>query len=82
MTPLAPPGIGNSFGRALRAWRRYYSVYAELHQRRQLLDRPWLEEFMPSAPDERLHGQLVPPTTKGSTTQAEWCSCRPREERR
>lgn len=79
VTPPSPPRIGNRFGRALRAWRRYYSVYAELHERRQLRDRPWLEEFMHFGPDGRLHGQLVPPTTKGSTTQSGWCSCRPRE---
>jgi hypothetical protein len=62
MTPFRQSWIRGRVARAISAWRRHYAGYAELHQRRQLLDRPWLEEFMHFSPDGQLHGRLVPPS--------------------
>jgi hypothetical protein len=80
MTPFRQSWIRSRAARAISAWRRHYAGYAELHQRRQLLNRPWLEEFMHFSPDGQLHGRLVPPTTKGSTTGRGWCSCSSKTE--
>ena len=41
--------------------RAYYAAYARLHERRELLNRPWEEEFLHYALDGKLHGHLLPP---------------------
>jgi hypothetical protein len=50
----------------------------ELEERRDLLNRPWEEEFLHWARDERglhLHGHLVPPpkSRTSSVTSTGWC---------
>ncbi len=64
----------------LRAWRglrEFLAVQVELHERVALLDRPWEEEFLHWARDERgwhLHGQLTPPRRRTtSVTSGGWC---------
>jgi hypothetical protein len=50
----------------------------ELVERRDLLNRPWEEEFLHWARDERgerLHGHLIPPAQRRarSVTSTGWC---------
>jgi hypothetical protein len=47
----------------------------ELEQRRELLDRPWEEDFLHWAADGTLHGDRIPPATRRrySTTSGGWC---------
>ena len=47
----------------------------ELEQRRELLDRPWEEDFLHWAADGTLHGERVPPggRRRYSTTSGGWC---------
>ena len=55
--------------------RRYWSQYQRLHERRRLLDRPWLEDVLHWSADGELHGH-VPPTPAGrprSVTSDGWC---------
>ncbi|GAA1427360.1 hypothetical protein GCM10009616_04330 [Microlunatus lacustris] len=56
------------------ALRRSWDQYAALHERRQLLDRPWLEDVLHWSADEQLHGEVVP-TGAGprSVTSDGWC---------
>ena len=55
--------------------RAYYAAYARLHERRELLNRPWEEEFLHYALDGKLHGHLLPPpNSRGhSVTSDGWC---------
>ena len=59
----------------LNALRRDLGAYAEIHHRRQLVDRPWREEMLHFAPDGHVHGHLVPPDDhrRWSTTATGWC---------
>lgn len=61
--------------RIIDALRRDFRGYAEIHQRRQLVDRPWREEFLHFTPDGQVHGQLTPPDDRWrwSTTATGWC---------
>ena len=61
--------------RIIDALRRDFRGYAEIHQRRQLVDQPWKEEFLHLAPDGHVHGHLVPPDNRQrwSTTATGWC---------
>ncbi|WP_433291747.1 hypothetical protein ACQPZQ_02865 [Pseudonocardia sp. CA-142604] len=47
----------------------------ELEQRRELLDRPWEEDFLHWAADGTLHGDRIPPIGRRrySTTSGGWC---------
>lgn len=57
--------------------RDLWITQRELHERRDLLDRPWEEEFLHWAFDGeswRLHGTLMPPTRgRHRTTGSGWC---------
>lgn len=63
----------------VRGLREFYAAYAWLHERRQLLDRPWEAEFLHFGRDGRLHGRLLPPShgRSRSVTSDGWCPCRP-----
>jgi hypothetical protein len=67
-------------GDLIAMWRaivRVASGIRELEERRALLDRPWEENFLHWARDERgwhLHGQLTPPRRRTtSVTSGGWC---------
>jgi hypothetical protein len=64
--------------RITEALRRGFRGYAEIHQRRQLVDRPWREELIHFTPDGHVHGHLVPPDNRRrwSTTATGWCPAR------
>jgi hypothetical protein len=61
--------------RIIDALRRDFHGYAEIHQRRQLVDRPWREELLHFTPDGQVHGHLTPPDDRRrwSTTATGWC---------
>lgn len=52
-------------------WRQHQAVY----ERRQLLERPWLEDVLHWSQEGQLHGQVAP--TEGgrnrSVTSDGWC---------
>jgi hypothetical protein len=57
---------------------RFAADLRELQERRDLLDRPWEEEFLHWAHDEhgwQLHGRFVPPARRraSSVTSQGWC---------
>jgi hypothetical protein len=54
-----------------RVWSQHKAVY----ERRQLLDRPWLEDVLHWSSDDQLHGYVAPSTTGGprSVTTDGWC---------
>jgi hypothetical protein len=66
-------------------WRRLVAClqelvadYERLHERQQLLDRPWEEDFVHWSWDGQewqLHGHLTPPPDgrRRSTTRDGWC---------
>ena len=61
-----------------RALVRVVSDLREMDERRALLDRPWEEDFLHWARDERgwhLHGHLTPPPRRRikSVTSRGWC---------
>jgi hypothetical protein len=61
-----------------RALVRVISDLREMDERRALLDRPWEEDFLHWARDERgwqLHGHLTPPPRRRikSVTSRGWC---------
>jgi hypothetical protein len=64
-------------GRRLAALRRSWRDYAEISERRALLNRPWEEEFVHWAFDGQqwhLHGHLIAPGGRArSTTSSGWC---------
>lgn len=55
--------------------RRSWKQYVALHDRRQLLDRPWLEDVLHWSSDGELHGHLPPSVAEGprSVTADGWC---------
>ena len=55
--------------------RQSWAQYKALHERRQLLDRPWLEDVLHWSPDGELHGHLAPSGADGprSVTSDGWC---------
>lgn len=57
------------------ALRRFWSQHKRLHERRQLLDRPWLEDVLHWSGEGELHGRVVPTTAGGprSVTSDGWC---------
>ena len=63
--------VRDLIGRARAAFRNLN----ELEQRRELLDRPWEEDFLHWAADGTLHGERVPPAGRRrcSTTSGGWC---------
>ena len=62
-------------GNAARSLRTFYTEYKRLYERRELLNRPWEEEFLHFAFDGRLHGHLPPPDDgrRHSVTSDGWC---------
>ena len=69
--------------RTWRALREFYAGYERIHERQQLLNRPWEEEFLHFARDGRLHGHLPPPedNRRHSVTSDGWCPGWARETR-
>lgn len=57
------------------AVRRYWTQHKAVHERRQLLDRPWLEDVLHWSHDGELHGHVVPSGAAGarSVTSDGWC---------
>lgn len=55
--------------------RSYWAQHKVVHERRQLLDRPWLEDVMHWTADGQLHGHVTPPAEgRGrSVTSDGWC---------
>jgi hypothetical protein len=58
------------------AFHHYWSQYKAVYERRQLLDRPWLEDVLHWSADGQLHGQVAPSAAGGppSTTSDGWCT--------
>jgi hypothetical protein len=66
--------MAGAAARVLRAVRESWAVQVELHERLELLRRPWEEELLHWAADGTLHGQLVPHgRRRRSTTRGGWC---------
>jgi hypothetical protein len=67
--------MAGAAARVLRAVRRSWALQVELHERLDLLRRPWEEELLHWAADGSLHGRLVPPRDgrRRSTTRGGWC---------
>lgn len=59
--------------RILTALREFAETQVELAERRDLENRPWEEEFLHWAADGELHGSVVPPSGRRSTTRSGWC---------
>ena len=57
------------------AFTSYWAQYKVLYERRQLLDRPWLEDVLHWSSDGELHGHLAPPEAgrPRSVTSDGWC---------
>ena len=57
------------------ALRRAWSEHKRLHERRQLLDRPWLEDVLHWSADGELHGHVAPAPggRPRSVTSDGWC---------
>lgn len=55
--------------------RQYWAQHQVVYERRQLVDRPWLEEVLHWSPDGQLHGHLSPPPSgrPQSVTSDGWC---------
>lgn len=68
----------------LRGLRAFFAEQARLHERRQLLDRPWEEDLLHWARDGTLHGHLTPPADgrRRSVTSDGWCPCWARQVHR
>ncbi|SDS59369.1 hypothetical protein SAMN04488543_2021 [Friedmanniella luteola] len=58
-----------------RVLQRYWTQYKRLHERRRLIDRPWLEDVLHWSADGELHGHLALPDAGGpaSVTSDGWC---------
>jgi hypothetical protein len=71
---------------ALRKARRAYATYAELHARRELLRRPWEEDFLhwSNTPTGwQLHGHIPPPPGRlRGATPSGWCTALHHADRR
>lgn len=67
--------LGEALVRSLRALRGFWAGYRRIHERRQLLDRPWEEDLLHFGRDGRLHGHLAPPADgrRHSVTSDGWC---------
>ena len=68
----------SSIARGLAWLRQRAAVQEALHERRQLLDRPWEEDFLHWHRDGdrwELHGEHAPPADgrRHSTTGDGWC---------
>ena len=61
--------------RLRNAFHRYWNQHKALYERRQLLQRPWLEDVLHWSPDGELHGEMAPSRSGGarSTTSDGWC---------
>ncbi|GHF24977.1 hypothetical protein GCM10017786_68880 [Amycolatopsis deserti] len=59
--------------RILAGLREFAATQAELAERRDLLDRPWEEEFLHWTAGGELHGSVVPPRGRQATTRSGWC---------
>lgn len=60
----------------LRRLASFWHTLTELDERRSLIDRPWEERFLHWAWDGGelvLHGELLPPRRRMSTTRGGWC---------
>ena len=57
------------------ALQRYWAQHTVVYERRQLLDRPWLEDVLHWSADGELHGDVAPAGVSGprSTTSDGWC---------
>ncbi|GAA3839140.1 hypothetical protein [Amycolatopsis tucumanensis] len=53
--------------------REFAATQIELTERRDLENRPWEEEFLHWAADGHLHGAVVPPRGRHSTSRSGWC---------
>ena len=60
---------------AARSLRAFYAGYKQLHERQQLRNRPWAEDFLHFGLDGRLHGHITPSADgRGrSVTSDGWC---------
>ncbi len=67
----------------LQSLREFFSDYERVYERRQLLNRPWEEEFLHFALDGTLHGEIPPPADgrRHSVTADGWCPCWARQQR-
>lgn len=57
------------------AFHRYWTQHKAVYERRQLLERPWLEDVLHWSADGQLHGEVAPSTAGGpsSITSDGWC---------
>jgi hypothetical protein len=57
------------------AFQHYWTQHKRVYERRQLLQRPWLEDVLHWSPDGQLHGEVAPsgPGRSPSTTSDGWC---------
>ena len=57
------------------AFQRYWTQHKAVYERRQLLERPWLEDVLHWSVDGQLHGQVAPSNARGlpSVTSDGWC---------
>jgi hypothetical protein len=55
--------------------QRFWAQHKVVYERRQLLDRPWLEDVLHWSPEGELHGRLAPTGASGprSVTSDGWC---------
>jgi hypothetical protein len=67
--------MGGRLGDLIGRIRAVLGRLDELEQRRELLDRPWEEEYLHWAADGTLHGVRIPPAGRRrfSTTTGGWC---------
>lgn len=68
----------------LQSWREFFADYQRLYERRELVNRPWEEEFLHFALDGSLHGRITPPSDgrRRSVTSDGWCPGWARQHRR
>ncbi|GAB3575391.1 hypothetical protein GCM10027445_37780 [Amycolatopsis endophytica] len=59
--------------RILIGLREFAATHAELTERQELRNRPWEEDFLHWSLDAELHGTVVPPPGRHSTTRSGWC---------
>jgi hypothetical protein len=68
----------------LQSWKAFFADYERVYERRQLLDRPWEEDFLHFALDGTVHGFVAPPEDgrRRSVTADGWCPCWARQQHR